>query len=100
MTCKECKQPLVEINFNTKYYVYKCNNWRCPLYMDRQGIRKKGPEPKKYPRKKLQPGYNQWLYQKNINYHKLRSLHIPSKEAANVCGNYKRTRQILEKALV
>ena len=101
MICKECKETLIEINFKN-HKVFVCGNWRCGLHRECQGYRKKEPEiePKKYPRKKLQPGYSQWLWQKKINYHLLRKRRIPSEEAANVCGNYKRTREILEKVLV
>jgi len=96
MICSNCGQELTETSFGG-FYLYVCDDWRCSLYRERQGIRAKEPEKKKCPRKKDQPGYGQWLWQKKDNYHELRRHKIPSKEAANVCGNYKRTREILER---
>jgi hypothetical protein len=43
MLCKSCKQPLMEMDFNTRYYAYFCDNWRCPLHRQPQGCREKPP---------------------------------------------------------
>lgn len=105
--CPWCGQPLIEINFNSGYYLRICDNGTCPKFRERQGIREKGlaemvgapePEIKKKPSTPhiLRKGYEPWLEAKKQNYRTLRNLGVPPKEAARKSSR-KRTKEILAK---
>ena len=124
MTCKECKEPLKEIGFNRRYCVRLCNNHKCSLCAQQQGIREWSEEEgeaymqrrkarffmgaigrgKKEvtPERAIQnehhrarPSYQPWLEGKKERYRKLRDLGYSCKEAmAN--SSKKRMREIME----
>ena len=83
MNCKECGQPLAEINFNG-HIVSICYNWSCSLYRERQGIRAKvvAQEPRKTIHKPSYPAFLERRKPKRRErYHAIRSLDIDSRQA-------------------
>ena len=94
-TCSNpnCGTRLIRIGINAKYYYIACDNLSCPLYRERQGLRKKEPKPK--PSRTVWPGYQEGLRKKKENYALLRSLKVPCRQAAKDCSGM-RTREIVE----
>jgi len=45
--CEWCKQPLIEIDFNRQYCIRLCNNGKCPLEAQQQGVRERSDEESK-----------------------------------------------------
>lgn len=41
LPCKYCGQPLVEIGFNSQYYMSMCDNVRCLHFREPQGTRER-----------------------------------------------------------
>ena len=39
--CRDCGQPMIEIDINRSYYLHQCDNPKCRLYKERQGYREK-----------------------------------------------------------
>lgn len=42
--CRDCRQPLIEIDFNTAYCIRLCDNFHCRLYDQPQGLRSRSEE--------------------------------------------------------
>lgn len=101
MNCKSCGHPLIEVSINKDYCLYLCDNSSCLLFRERQGVRKKEPEPDPTsgfkPDRRLLPSYYPYLEQKKHNYHFLRNLGIRSSDAARMTSN-KQTRFAAEMA--
>lgn len=98
MICKNCKQPLTEIEFNNHYRLV-CDNDRCNLFREGQGFRAKNPEQISTRTNTInrlyRSSYSAYLEERNQNYHLLRSLGVPSREAMSMMSR-KQTRIYLE----
>ena len=84
MNCKECEQPLAEIDFHGNCVAY-CENWECPLHRQHEVTKVKVKETKKRPSRKLSPFYKRWLKQRRPKrrerYQAIRSLGIGFRKA-------------------
>lgn len=94
--CANCRQPLFELVFNTRWLVYLCDDVRCRLYRQPQGSRPRDhwdnlarvveAEPVKLrilPHKKASeyPGYGKSQQQQSENYRAARRLGATPEQA-------------------
>lgn len=93
--CRNCEQTLMEMDFNTKYYVYVCDNWHCHLYRQPQANRAKEPALVVEQNRRWQSPYEAYKEQKRQRYHLLRDAGIPPTTANKMTSN-KQTRLELE----
>ena len=86
--CKDCNSELITIPFGY-YSYYLCDNWRCHLHRQPQGVFPNQPKksiPRRQKRKtKTHPGYKRYLARRFENYRRLRNLGVP----ANLASQYR-----------
>jgi len=97
--CSWCGQPLIETDFNTKFYVYLCDNDRCRLFRRPQDKRSKYPEPEVQGRRKETelPSYPATRARARANYRTARLLGIECREAVDYRSN-KRLNELLKRS--
>jgi hypothetical protein len=96
--CKFCGEPLIEISINS-HRIHTCDNYRCYLFRERQGIYPNEPKLPDIAAHWNPPhnlNYYEYQEQKQKNYRLLRDVGIPASEARNLTSN-KQTRLVLER---
>jgi len=90
----------MESDFNRCYYIYLCDNDKCRLFRQRQGVRSKDPEPEpeiQHRKATELPSYPAIRARAKENYRTARLLGIECREASK-CRSQKRINQALGRA--
>ena len=103
MNCKFCGQELLQMNGNSNYYVYVCDDWHCHIFRQPQAYRARNPDalPELIPRYRSRRGftYEDFKVQKRENYQVLRNLGIAPKAANLKSSSNKQTQLALEMSI-
>ena len=99
MNCKNCEQELLQLDGNSQYYAYECDNVYCHLFAHPQHYEPKNPEAlsqaARY-RNVYSSTYEGYKAQKRENYQLLRNLGIEPKQANLLSNSKKQTQLALE----